>query len=91
MALLTVLEWLEMNISEMQSQLKDELTLLTEAQSKLDEAMETVAPLQQQVNASRRKLKTLSVEIPKKLGVIKRRGRGWVLVLPRSNTTYQET
>lgn len=68
-----------MNISEMQSQLKDELGLLTEAQSKLDEAMETIAPLQQQVNASRGKLKALSVAILKELNVIVRRGRGWVL------------
>src|ERR1700730_5470701 len=68
-----------MNIFEMQSQLKDELGLLTEAQSKLDEAMETIAPLQQQVNASRSKLKALSVAILKELNVIVRRGRGWVL------------
>lgn len=66
-------------MSEMQSQLKDELAVLTEAQAKLDEAMETITPLQQQVTQSRNKLKALSVAILKELGVVVRRGRGWML------------
>jgi hypothetical protein len=76
---------------EIEQNLQSELVVLTEAQSELDQAMATIAPLQGKVADAQSKVNSLMVELQQSLGVVTRRGRGYVLSLRRALAEQQES
>ena len=63
---------------EIQEALQAELAVLTQDQSELDRAMATINPLQSKVVEAQAKVNALMVELQLSVGVVSRRGRGFV-------------
>ena len=75
---------------EIEQNLQSELVVLTQAQSELDQAMATIAPLQGKVADAQSKVNSLMVELQQSLGVVTRRGRGYILSLSRALSEQKE-